>query len=287
MSNNFNLPKKTLTNHRIDFSKISGTLSLPYLVEIQTDSFKWFLSEGIEEVLKDVFPINNYADNLVIEYVGCHFEEPKYDYLECKTRDFTYSAPLKVKLRLRFKETGEIKESDVFMGDFPLMTDSGTFIVNGAERVIVSQLVRSPGAYMSKTMDKSGKWIFEGDLIPTRGTWLEFESDAKDILNVRIDRQRKMFASIFLKALGLTDDEKTLELFDSHPAKKSRKKKADEKGDDELSPLELTLRKDAETRSSNQALFEIFRKLKPGEPRPKKELLILSCRSSSITNAMI
>ncbi|MCH3977155.1 MAG: DNA-directed RNA polymerase subunit beta [Bacilli bacterium] len=266
MSNNFNLPKKTLTNHRIDFSKISGTLSLPYLVEIQTDSFKWFLSEGIEEVLKDVFPINNYADNLVIEYVGCHFEEPKYDYLECKTRDFTYSAPLKVKLRLRFKETGEIKESDVFMGDFPLMTDSGTFIVNGAERVIVSQLVRSPGAYMSKTMDKSGKWIFEGDLIPTRGTWLEFESDAKDILNVRIDRQRKMFASIFLKALGLTDDEKTLELFDSHPAKKSRKKKADEKGDDELSPLELTLRKDAETRSSNQALFEIFRKLKPGEP---------------------
>ncbi|HML99740.1 MAG TPA: DNA-directed RNA polymerase subunit beta [Bacilli bacterium] len=266
MSNNFNLPKKTLTNHRIDFSKISGTLSLPYLVEIQTDSFKWFLSEGIEEVLKDVFPINNYADNLVIEYVGCHFEEPKYDYLECKTRDFTYSAPLKVKLRLRFKETGEIKESDVFMGDFPLMTDSGTFIVNGAERVIVSQLVRSPDAYMSKTMDKSGKWIFEGDLIPTRGTWLEFESDAKDILNVRIDRQRKMFASIFLKALGLTDDEKTLELFDSHPAKKSRKKKADEKGDDELSPLELTLRKDAETRSSNQALFEIFRKLKPGEP---------------------
>ncbi|NCA95852.1 MAG: DNA-directed RNA polymerase subunit beta, partial [Methanomicrobia archaeon] len=207
-------PNKMLPNNRFDFSKISGTLPLPYLVEIQTESYKWFLEEGVEEVLKDIFPISNYTGNLEINYVSYRFDQPKYTSLECKIRDLTFSAPLKVTLRLNFKTTGEIKESEVFMGDFPMMTDSGTFIVNGAERVIVSQLVRSPGAYMSKTMDKSGKWIFNADLIPTRGTWLEFESDAKEILSVRIDRQRKMYASILLKALGLRDNQELVDLLD-------------------------------------------------------------------------
>lgn len=172
MSKNLQQNYKYLHNGRIDFSKISGTLPLPYLVEIQTKSFQWLLDEGIDEVFKDVYPIADRNDKLIIEYVGCRLDEPKYDYLECKTRDLTYSAPLKVMLRLINKGTGEIKESEVFMGDFPLMTESGTFIINGAERAIVSQLVRSPGAYMSKVMDKTGRYIYGGDLIPARGTWL-------------------------------------------------------------------------------------------------------------------
>ena len=238
---------KYLNNNRIDYSKISGTLPLPNLVEIQTESFKWFITQGIKEVLEDVFPIANYSETLQIEYVDCRFDQPKYDYLECKERDMTYSAPLRVTLRLRFKETGEIKESEVFMGDFPLMTKSGTFIINGAERVIVSQLVRSPGAYMSKTMDKSGKYLYEGDLIPTRGTWLQFESDQKDVLSVRIDRQRKMYATILLKALGLENDAEIEELFGVRDN------------------LHGTLEKDAEINTAQKALYEIFRKLKPGE----------------------
>jgi len=240
--------QKLLPNNRIDFSKISGSLPLPYLVEIQTESYKWFLEHGIHEVLHDVFPITNYAENLVIEYVNCRFDKPKYDYLECKERDMTYSAPLRVTLSLRFKDTGEIKESEVFMGDFPLMTESGTFVINGAERVIVSQLVRSPGAYLSTTLDKSGKTLFNADLIPTRGTWLEFESDQKDILSVRIDRQRKMYVTILLKAIGLSDPQQILDLF----------------GDREA--LRNTLEKDGDTKTSQDALLQIFRKLKPGEP---------------------
>ncbi|MCX5775582.1 MAG: DNA-directed RNA polymerase subunit beta, partial [Firmicutes bacterium] len=240
--------QKLLPNNRIDFSKISGSLPLPYLVEIQTESYNWFLEHGIHEVLHDVFPITNYAENLVIEYVNCRFDKPKYDYLECKERDMTYSAPLRVTLSLRFKDTGEIKESEVFMGDFPLMTTSGTFVINGAERVIVSQLVRSPGAYLSTTLDKSGKTLFNADLIPTRGTWLEFESDQKDILSVRIDRQRKMYVTILLKAIGLSDPQQILDLF----------------GDREA--LRNTLEKDGDTKTSQDALLQIFRKLKPGEP---------------------
>jgi DNA-directed RNA polymerase subunit beta len=210
------MTRKPLNNNRIDYSKISGTLPLPNLVEIQTESFRWFIEKGVDIVLKDVFPIANYSETLQIEYVSCRFESPKYNFLECKERDTTFSAPLRVVLRLRFLETGEVKESEVFMGDFPLMTDSGTFIINGAERVIVSQLVRSPGAYMSKVMDNSGKYLYEGDLIPTRGTWLQFESDQKDILSVRIDRQRKMNATILLRALGLENNEDIISLFGDH-----------------------------------------------------------------------
>src|SRR5574344_1061203 len=238
-----------INNDRINFSKISGKLPLPYLVEIPTDSYKSFLSNGIDEVFKDVFPIKNYTGTLSIDYKSYRLEEPKYSFEECKKRDLTYSAPLKVTLQLHDSQTGEVKESEVFMGDIPIMTDSGTFIVNGAERVIVSQIVRSPGAYLSKTMDlKSGKLIYEADLIPTRGTWLQFESDAKDLLWVRIDRQRKMPASTVLKALGFANDKDIIQLF----------------GDRDT--LKNTLSKDVDTKSSLGALKEIFRKLKPGEP---------------------
>ena len=192
-----------LNNGRKDYSKISGNLVLPNLVEIQTKSYEEFKSKGLDEVFKEVFPIVNYSETLSIDYIKFEFGQPKYPYLECKARDITYSAPIYAYLRLT-RKNGTMVENKIYMGELPLMTSSGTFIVNGAERVIVSQLVRSPGAYMSKTRDeKSGKFIYEADLIPGRGTWLEFESDNKDILNVRIDRQRKMNACTFLKALGL------------------------------------------------------------------------------------
>ena len=245
---------KHLTNDRIDFSKISGTLPLPYLVEIQTESYAWFLKTGIEEAFKDVFPISNYADDVFIEYVSYRFLEPKYDWLECKCRDLTYCAPLKVTLRLCFKDTGEIKEKEVFMGDFPLMTDSGTFIINGAERAIVSQIVRSPGAYLRKELDtKSGKYIYGGDLLPTRGTWLQFESDSKDLLSIRIERQRKMPATILLKAI-----------LDVQNVEEGNKLITDLFGDNQM--LLNTLKKDEDTKSSTRALREIFIRLKPGEP---------------------
>ena len=238
-----------INNDRINFSKIGGSLKLPYLVEIQTESYKSFLKTGIDEVFKDVFPIDNYAQTMSIVYNNFRLEEPKRSFLECKEKDLTYSAPLTVNLRLLDKNTGEFVDSDVFMGDIPLMTDSGTFIVNGAERVIVSQIVRSPGAYLSKTFDnKLGKYIYNADLIPTRGTWLEFESDVKGLLWVRIDRQRKMPATIFLKALGIDKDEDILNLFGDRDS------------------LKLTLQKDSDTKGSLRALKEIFRKLKPGEP---------------------
>ena len=256
MSKNLEKNYKCLHNGRIDFSKISGTLPLPYLVEIQTKSFKWLLDEGIDEVFRDVYPIADRNDKLIIEYVGCRLDTPKYDFLECKTRDLTYSAPLKVTLRLINKGTGEIKESEVFMGDFPLMTDSGTFVINGAERAIVSQLVRSPGAYMSKTMDKTGRYIYGGDLIPTRGTWLQFESDAKDLISVRIDRNRKMPVTILLRALGILNYDTMVDLFGDAPQFiNTIKKERESKSDNELL-------------STSSALLEIYAKLRPGEPAP-------------------
>ena len=238
-----------INNDRINFSKIGGTLELPYLVEIQTESYKNFLDYGIEEVFKDVFPIDNYAGNMSVVYNSFRLDEPKHTFLECKEKDLTYSAPLTVNLRLLDKTTGEFVDSDVFMGEIPLMTESGTFIVNGAERVIVSQIVRSPGAYLSKTFDnKFGKYVYNADLIQSRGTWLEFESDVKGILWVRIDRQRKMPATILLKALGIDKNEDIFALFG------------------ERDSLKLTLGKEGSITSSTIALKEIFRKLKPGEP---------------------
>ena len=235
-------------NGRLDFSKISGRLGLPYLVEIQTDSYKWFLEKGINEVLQEVFPIENYSGSLSIEYVSFRLEPPKYTPLECKAGDLTYSSKLKVTLRLLFKGSGEMKEAEVFMGELPLMTESGTFIVNGAERVIVSQIVRSPGAYFQDTLDKSGVHIYAGEIIPTRGTWLQFDSDTKGILWTHIDRQRKMPATTLLKALGIDKDSRIIELFGDSKA------------------IQDTLKKDAANSNGLLALIDIFKKLKPGEP---------------------
>lgn len=245
-----------MQNDRIDFSKISGHTPLPDLVEIQTDSFKWFLERGIDDVFREVFPIENYAGNVSIDYVNCHFEKPEYGPLDCKENDLTYSSKLRVSLRMNIKSTGELKEAnDVFMGDVPMMTDSGTFIVNGAERVIVSQIVRSPGAYFGEEYDnKAGKNLYTGEIIPTRGTWLQFETDTHGVMYVRIDRQRKMPATVLLKALGLDknkdgkDWEDITSLF----------------GDEEA--MEATLQKDSDNVNGDKALIDIFRKLKPGEP---------------------
>jgi DNA-directed RNA polymerase subunit beta len=260
---------KEMDNNRVNYSKVSGSLPLPNLVEVQTESYQWLLDQGLDEALKDIFPIENYSGTLKLEYLGFRFDGAAYNYLECKDRDMTYSVPLRVNLRLIFKEDGNIKESEVFLGDFPLMTDSGTFVINGVEKVIVSQIRRSPGAYLSKAMDKTGKFLFKADLIPMRGTWLEFESDAKDILSVRIDRQRKMYASIFIKSL-LAIDEKTLEGKNKDLRTQDYAQKLDDLivslfGKNAL--LMHTLAKDSETTTTNYALNQIFSKMKPGEPR--------------------
>ena len=232
---------------RRNYSRISGSLELPNLVEIQTNSYKWFKEVGIKEVFDDIYPITNFNETLSLEFVDCAFDEPKYSVNESKDRDANYAAPIRAALRLINSGTGEIKEQEVFMGDFPLMTDSGTFIINGAERVIVSQLVRSPGAYFADAIDKSGKTVFEGSIIPSRGTWLEFENDAKDVLNVRIDRNRKIPGTVLLRALGLSSNEDIIDVF----------------GDHEF--ILNTLAKD-NTTNTEEALIEIYNKLRPGEP---------------------
>ncbi len=233
--------------NRRNYSRISGSLELPNLVEIQTDSYSWFIKEGIKEVFQDVYPITNYNETLSLEFVNCYFDEPKFLADESKDRDTNYAAPLRATLRLVNTNTGEIKENEVFMGDFPLMTDGGTFIINGAERVIVSQLVRSPGAYFNEVLDKSGKTIFAGSVIPSRGTWLEFENDAKNVLNVRIDRTRKIPSTILLRALGLSSNEAIIDVFGEHEH------------------IMSTLAKDP-TNNMEEALIEIHTKLRPGEP---------------------
>ena len=240
-----------LNNNRYDYSKISGKLPLPNLVEIQTKSYEEFKEKGLDEVFRESFPIVNYTNTLSIDYVSIRFGEPKHTFLQCKAQDLTYSAPIYVMLRLTHHDTGEIQESEVYMGEFPLMTKSGTFIVNGAERVIVSQLVRSPGAYMSLTKDiKTGKVTYEADLIPGRGTWLQFESGTKDLLSVRIDRQRKLNATTFLRALGLEESSDILKLFGESVALKATLDKDD----------------DQKIKTAKAALVEIFKKMKPGEP---------------------
>ena len=242
---------KKLNNDRYDYSKISGELPLPNLVEIQTKSYQEFKDKGLDEVFRESFPIVNYTGTLSIDYVSVRFGEPKHSFLDCKAQDLAYSVPIYIMLRLNHKETGEIQESEVYMGEFPLMTKSGTFIVNGAERVIVSQLVRSPGAYMSAFTDpKSGKVTYGADLMPGRGAWLQFESGAKDILSVRIDRQRKLNATILLRALGLENSSDITDLFGKSEA------------------LENTIAKDEDSKitSTYNALLEIFKKMKPGEP---------------------
>ncbi|MFQ9681832.1 MAG: hypothetical protein ACLRZH_18630 [Ruthenibacterium lactatiformans] len=199
---------------RMSFSRIDEVIDMPNLIEVQKNSYQWFLKEGLKEVFRDISTIEDYTGNLVLDFIDYRLDsEPKYSIKECKERDVTYAAPLRVKARLLNKETGEVKEQEIFMGDFPLMTDSGTFIINGAERVIVSQLVRSPGVYFGKSYDKTGKELFTATLNPNRGAWLEYETDANDVFYVRIDKNRKIPVTVFIRALGLGDDAKIRDFF--------------------------------------------------------------------------
>ena len=200
---------------RMSFAKVKDVTEMPNLIEVQLDSYEWFLREGLLEVFDDVNPISNFTGNLVLEFVDykLDMDNIKYSVEECKERDCTYAAPLKVSVRLTNNETGEIKEQEVFMGDFPLMTEQGTFIINGAERVIVSQLVRSPGVYYSNTVDKSGKKLFSSTVIPNRGAWLEYETDSNDVIYVRIDKTIKLPISILARAMGYGSDQELLDYF--------------------------------------------------------------------------
>jgi len=196
-------------NTRMSFSKIDEVIDMPNLIEVQKDSYKWFVEEGLKEVFNEMSSITDYTGNLVLDFIDYRFETtPKYSITECKSRDTTYAVPLKVTARLFNKETGEIKESEVFMGDFPLMTEAGTFVINGAERAIVSQLVRSPGVYFDfKVDEKTGKQLFNSTIIPNRGAWLEYETDMNDVVYVRIDKNRKLPITTFIRALGVNSNE--------------------------------------------------------------------------------
>ncbi len=241
-------PVKLGKNTRMSFSKINEVMQMPNLIEIQKNSYEWFLNEGLKEVFRDVADITDYSGNLVLSFVDYRMDDaPKYTVKECKERDVTYAAPLRVTARLLNKETGEIKENEVYMGDFPLMTDSGTFVINGAERVIISQLVRSPSVYYGMNYDKTGKELYTTTVIPNRGAWLEYETDQNDLFYVRIDKNRKIFITTFIRALGLSSNEEILEFF----------------GYDER--IQATLEKDT-TINTEQALIEVYKKLRPGEP---------------------
>ena len=233
---------------RMSFSRIDEVLDMPDLIEVQKNSYRRFLETDLREVLADVSPITDYNGNLVLEFVDYSLDEPKDSVEKCRERDKTYAAPLKVFVRLKNRETGEIKESDVFMGDFPLMTDHGTFIINGAERVIVSQLVRSPGVYFDCALDKAGKPLYSSQIIPNRGAWLEYETDANDVLWVRIDRARKLPLTILLRALGYGTDAEIISLM----------------GEDER--LQATIDKGDNAKTREEGLIEIYKRQKPGEP---------------------
>ena len=232
---------------RRNFSMIKNSLELDNLLQIQKESYQWFVTNGIKEVFEDLFPIESFSGSLSLEFGEYEFDTPRYSLKECKDRQITYASPLKVQTRLFNNETGEVKEQEIFLGDMPLMTESGTFIINGAERVIVSQLVRSPSVYYSKELDKNGKPVFASKVIPTRGTWLEYETDSKDVIYVRIDRTRKVPITTLLRAFGLSSDEEILSVFDNHPF------------------LKNTIEKDT-TKNTDEALIEIYEKLRPGEP---------------------
>ena len=241
------MPGTTASRKRVSFAKIQEILEMPNLIEIQQKSYHWFLEEGLREVFRDISPIQDFTGNLVLEFIDYALGEPKYEVEECKERDANYAAPLRVKVRLINKETGEVKEQEVFMGDFPLMTEKGTFIINGAERVIVSQLVRSPGVYFGKTIDTSGKTIYSASIIPNRGAWLEFEFDINNALYVRIDRTRKLPVTILLKGIGLGNNLQLLEKFNNSEV------------------IQNTIERD-NTQNEEEALIEIYKRLRPGEP---------------------
>ena len=234
---------------RMSFGKVKDVSEIPNLIEVQLDSYNWFLKEGLHEVFEDVNPISNFTGNLVLEFVDykLDMDNIKFAVEECKERDTTYAAPLKVSVRLQNNETGEIKEQEVFMGDFPLMTEQGTFVINGAERVIVSQLVRSPGVYYNYSRDKSGKKLFSSTVIPNRGAWLEYETDSNDIIYVRIDKTRKLPITILARAMGFGSDQELLDYF----------------GEEER--FRASMEKD-NTKTREEALLEIYKRLRPGEP---------------------
>ena len=241
-------PIKVGRKTRMSFGKIKEVLPMPNLVDIQTKSYEWFLKEGLQEVFEDISPISDYAGKLSLDFIDYSLNDPpKYDQEECKERDVTYAAPLKVKVRLVNRETGEVKEQEVFMGDFPLMTERGTFIYNGAERVIVTQLVRSPGPYYSVETDKSNQKLYASQIIPNRGAWIEYDTDSNGIIYVRVDRTRKQPLTVLLRALGISSNEEILSIFG-----------ADER-------LMKTFEKDTTT-DTESALKELYKKLRPGEP---------------------
>jgi len=237
-------------NQRMSYAKVDEVLEMPNLIEVQKNSYNWFLEEGLKEVLRDISPITDYTGNLILEFIDYKLERNrvKYSVEECRERDTNYAAPLKAKVRLINKETGEVKEQEIFMGDFPLMTEQGTFIINGAERVIVSQLVRSPGIYYAMEHDKTGKELFSSTVIPYRGAWLEYENDINDVLSVRIDRTRKIPITVLIRALGIETDAEILDLFG------------------ETEALLNTLEKSSSIQTTDEALIEIYKKLRPGEP---------------------
>ncbi len=233
---------------RMTFAKINEVAEMPNLIQIQTKSYDWFVNEGLKEVFEDISPIRDYADNFALEFLDYSFSDPpKYGQEECKERDATYSAPLSVRVRLINRETGEFKEEETFMGDFPLMTEKGTFIYNGAERVVVTQLVRSPGAYYESEIDKSGNHLFATTVIPNRGAWLEYETDSNEVISVRVDRTRKQPATTLLRALGLGTDQEIIDMFGDDPR------------------LMKTLEKDTSD-SYESGVQEIYKRQKPGEP---------------------
>ena len=233
---------------RKTFAKIGDFVDIPNLIKVQKDSYEWFIKEGLGEVLKDISPIIDYSGNLVLEFFDYYMEEKtKYTLEEAKERDATYATRLHVKVRLINRETGEIKEQEIYLGDFPLMTDSGTFVINGAERVVVSQLVRSPGCYYDSSYDKTGKKLYTTTVMPIRGAWLEYETDGNDVFYVRIDRTRKLPVTSLLRAIGLATDDQIIDMFG------------------EEDKILATIAKDS-VKTADEALIEIYEKLRPGEP---------------------
>ena len=264
-------PVKLGTNTRMSFAKINEVLEMPNLIEVQKDSYEWFLKQGLKEVFADVSAITDYTGNLVLDFVDYRLDdEPKYSVAECKERDVTYAAPLRVTARLLNKESGEVKEQEIFMGDFPLMTDSGTFVINGAERVIVSQLVRSPGVYFNDSYDKTGKKLYASTINPNRGAWLEYETDSNDFFYVRIDKNRKIPITTFMRALlRIRDDVKTEDIGDDYTLGLTSSQGVDHEiyeilGEDER--IMATINNKDATKNGDEALLEVYRKLRPGEP---------------------
>ena len=259
-------PVKLGKNVRMSFSRINEVLEMPNLIEVQKNSYKWFLEKGLKEVFDDMSAITDYTGNLVLDFVDYHLDdEPKYSVEECKERDVTYAAPLRVKARLLNKETGEVKEQEIFLGDFPLMTESGTFVINGAERVIVSQLVRSPGVYYSESFDKTGKPLYATTVIPNRGAWLEYETDSNDVFYVRIDKNRKIPVTVLLRALLRIKDNVEGDFTDSFTEYAGTDSEIyDVFGEDER--LIATIQNKDSTKNGEEALLEVYRKLRPGEP---------------------